>query len=241
MRQRGDSKPVNRKSLLARSAAALLALTLAAGCSAIESDRQRAVEQPAAATAIAATVAYEVSAIAQRSTVTATESVPSATAPAAAATAPPPFDITAADSSVFGTLPLDSERLRIIAALAFEADGSLLAATRAGEIYRLRDADRDDRAELIELVFADEAGQLAPVLGLMAQGEALLLLLHGGRLSQLRADGDGGYSFESHLSAGELFEPSPLQASNGIMRAPDGRLFSADVSRGQIVRVHLRG
>ncbi len=240
MRQRGDSKPVNRKSLLARSAAALLALTLAAGCSAIESDRQRTVEQSAAATAIAATVAYEVSAIAQRSTVTATESVPSATAPAAAATAPPPFDITAADSSVFGTLPLDSERLRIIAALAFEADGSLLAATRAGEIYRLRDADRDDRAELIELVYADEAGQLAPILGLMAQGEALLLL-HGGRLSQLRADGDGGYSFESHLSAGELIEPSPLQASNGIMRAPDGRLFSADVSRGQIVRVHLQG
>ncbi len=245
-----------------RSAARLIAglsLALAAwlltACSAIELRQQVASQTAAAdiALAIAAEgpaadaratlAAYQATAGAQlgratiiAATLTALEAAASATPPP---TARPDFSASAADAVVYGAVPIDSDRLNIIAALAFDADGRLLAATRAGEVYRLRDADGDGLAEERALIFADEKEALGQVSGMFVRG-ASLLLLHGGALSQLRdEDGDGRYETVTLLSAGPPAAQSALRASNGLVQAPDGRLFTVDISSGEILQIIL--
>ncbi len=145
-----------------------------------------------------------------------------------------------ASASVYGSVPIDSDRLNIIAALAIDAEGALLAATRAGEIYRLPDSDGDGLADETRLIFADADQELDRVRGMTAGGAALLLL-HGPRLSLLRdADGDGVYAIAAQLDAELPADSSALQASNGLVQAADGRLFSADLHSGEILLIRLR-
>ena len=152
----------------------------------------------------------------------------------------PVFSASAADVAVYGSVPIDSDRLNIIAALAFDADGDLLAATRAGEVYRLRDSDGDGLADETALIFADEQEALGQVSGMLVRGESLLLL-HGGALSQLRDDnGDGRYETVTLLSESLPAAQSALRASNGVVEAPDGRLFTVDISSGEILHISLR-
>ena len=136
------------------------ALVLAA-CSAIELYQQNSSGTQAAASAVDATVAAVIdSASAQQDALEATVAAlrteatraaqsladVQATADAAFATATPDPHaarqtseaiFSAAEITIYGQVPVDSERLNTIAALAFDGDGQLLAATRAGEIYRL--------------------------------------------------------------------------------------------------------
>lgn len=147
---------------------------------------------------------------------------------------------SSAEITVFGSVPIDSDRLNIIAALAFDADGQLLAATRAGEIYALPDSDGDGRADETRLIFADDEQALRQVSGLIARGDGLILL-NGERLSLLRdSDGDGVYESVTQLAEGLPAGQGPLQASNGMVESPDGRLFTVDISAGEILRIVLR-
>jgi len=229
-----------------------LAWTLTA-CSAIELHQQMASQTAAArsggaegpaADARATLAAYKATAGAQLQRATdsaATLTALEATAtPTSAPGASPDFIASAADTVVYGTVPIDSDRLNIIAALAFDADGHLLAATRAGEVYRLSDKDGDGLADETALIFSDEQEALGQVSGMFLRG-ASLLLMHGGALSQLRdADGDGRYETVTLLSEGLPAAQSALRASNGIAQAPDGRLFTADIDSGEILHIVLQ-
>ena len=240
---------------LAGAVLALAALTLS-GCSAIELHQQlgsaTAAEQPSTAAAADSTVAAQAAALAEArataqslaqsatqaaATISALASPPVTVTVAVAAAPPPP---ASAAALVYGSVPIDSDRLNIIAALAFDADGQLLAATRAGEIYAMPDSDGDGSADETRLIFADRQQQLGQVSGLIARSDGLLLL-NGGRLSLLRdSDGDGAYDSVMQLSEQMPAEQSPLQASNGIVAAPDGRLFSVDINAGEVFRIVMR-
>ena len=116
----------------------------------------------------------------------------------AEATAVP--SISSADTVVYGSVPIDSDRLNTIAALAFDHEGQLLVSTRAGEIYRLSDEDDDGLADDRQLIFADADESLQQVAGMFMRGDSLILL-NGDRLSQLRdSDGDGIYDAVRHLT-----------------------------------------
>lgn len=257
LRERGILQRVNTNEARITAArlivAAALIVWMLAGCSAIEVYRQsgtasaEAAEIATAATEDATRVALEAAHDAAQATVQAleqeaTRAAASITALAATPTrAPATTDSlplpASAETVVYGSVPIDSDRLNIIAALAFDADGNLLAATRAGEIYAMPDSDGDGLADETRLIFADEEEQLGQVSGLIARGEGLLLL-NGERLSLLRdGDGDGVFDGVSHLAEGLPADQSPLQASNGIAQAPDGRLFSADIKSGEILRI----
>ncbi len=251
-------KPNDRLILPARVVAAVLAFlawTLA-GCSAIELYQgQASATAEAEAGAVAATENPTVSAMEgtladsratqQSLSAGATESAATIAALAATpTTAPTAADAFSSPASaeivVYGSVPIDSDRLNIIAALAFDIDGNLLAATRAGEIYALPDSDGDGSADETRLIFADDEQALSQITGLIARGEALILL-SGERLSLLRdSDGDGRYESVTHLSGQLPADQSPLQASNGIVQAPDGRLFSVDINSGEILLIDLR-
>lgn len=236
-------------------AAALVSWALA-GCSAVELHRQigsatadwqalataatedatRSALEAAHDAAQATAQALEQEATNAAATIAAMVATPT-TSPAAANSLPLP---ASAETVVYGSVPIDSDRLNIIAALAFDADGRLLAATRAGEIYAMPDDDGDGFADETRLIFADEEEQLGQVFGLIARGGALILL-NGERLSLLTdGDGDGVYEGVRHLAEGLPADQSPLQASNGIAQAPDGRLFSVDINSGVILRIVLR-
>lgn len=147
---------------------------------------------------------------------------------------------TSAETVVYGSVPVDSDRLNTIAALAFDAAGQLLVGTRAGEIYRLRDTDEDGLADVTTLIFADEDEALLQVAGMITRGE-LIIVLNGGKLSQLTdSDGDGRYDTVAQLSDALPARETPLLAGNGIVQAPDGRLFSADLNSGEILLIQLR-
>ena len=236
--------------------AALVLVTLAtAGCSAVELYQGNAsatarAEAGAAAATVNPTVAAlegaltEAQATRQSLSAGATQAAATLAAFSATPTSAPTADAfsppASAETIVFGSVPIDSDRLNIIAALAFDADGQLLAATRAGEIYALPDSDGDGIADETRLIFADEAEQLGQVSGLNARGEALILI-NGERLSLVTdADGDGLYDSVTHLSEGLPADQSPLQASNGIVSAPDGRLFTVDINAGEILRIVLQ-
>ena len=230
----------------------ILAARLLTARSAIELQQQLASQTAAAeiaaegpaADARATLAAYQATTDAQlqratqsAATLHALETAASATP---TATARPDFNFSAADTVVYGSVPIDSDRLNIIAALAFDADGRLLAATRAGEVYRLSDVDGDGQADETALIFVDESEAVGQVSGMFVRG-ASLMLMHGGALSQLRdTDGDGRYETVTLLSEGLPAEQSALRASNGIVRAPDGRLFTVDISSGEILRIVLR-
>lgn len=229
----------------------------AVGCSAVELYQGNASATANAATGLAAaTVNPTVSALegalvesrateqslsvavtGSSATIAALEATPTTEPPAAAGAPPVPVS---AETIIFGSVPIDSDRLNIIAALAFDVEGRLLAVTRAGEIYSLPDSDRDGIADETRLIFADEAQQLGQVSGLIARGDGLILL-NGERLSLLGDnDSDGVYESVTHLSEGLPADQSPLQASNGIVQAPDGRLFSVDINSGEILQIVLR-
>ena len=243
---------------LTRLAAALFLLALtAAGCSAVELHQQMgsatadaarastaATENPtvvamggALADAQATGQSLSTGATEAAATIAGLEATPTANSTSAGAASALP---SSADTVVFGSVPIDSDRLNIIAALAFDADGNLLVAMRAGEIYALPDSDGDGVADEARLIFADDAQELSQVAGLLVRGQALILL-NGERLSLLRdGDGDGAYETVRHLNDGLPADQSPLQSSNGIVESPDGRLFTADINSGEILRIVLR-
>ena len=207
-----------------------------AGAAAVTVNPTLLALEAARADAQATAQALSASATQAAATIAALEAT-TAAPPLAATTSPLP---ASAETIVYGSVPIDSDRLNIIAALAFDADGQLLAATRAGEVYALPDHDGDGRADETRLVFADREQQLGQVAGLIAQGEGLMLL-NGARLSLLHdADGDGVYEGVTHLAEGLPADQSPLQASNGLVSAPDGRLFSVDINAGEILQIVLR-
>lgn len=222
----------------------LLALAFAlSACSAIEL-RERmarptaaAAESPGSQATIAAWQAaaegLEAEAAAASATISAFEKAARPSPKPAEATDPKP--LSDMEAIVFGAVPLDSEGLNTIAALALDGDGNLLAATRAGEIFRFGDRDADGIADQRDLVFADSGERMRQVAGLVARGENLIVL-HSGALSQLQ-DGDGDGSYDRLTSLGEdlpLPETS-LLANAGLVQAPDGRLFSAKLSTGEIL------
>lgn len=257
LREHGILQRVNANE--ARIAAARLIIVAAlivgmlAGCSAIELYQQSttatadAQAVATAATVDATRVALEAAHDAALATVQALEQAATRAAGTVAAMAVTPTRAPAAaplpvsaETVVYGSVPIDSDRLNIIAALAFDADGRLLAATRAGEIYVMPDDDGDGFADETRLIFADEEEQLGQVSGLIAHGEGLILL-NGARLSLLTdEDGDGAFEVVTHLAEGLPADQSPLQASNGIVQAPDGRLFTVDIRSGEILRIVLR-
>ena len=239
----------------------LSAALVLAGCSAIQLYQENTGATQAAATAINATVAAVIEdASDQQDALEATVAalyaastraaqslgVAQATADAALATATPDplapalaadAGFSAAEISVFGQAPVDSERLNTIAALAFDGEGQLLVGMRAGEIYRLVDADGDGIAEGNQLVFQDESDAIGQVSGLLMVGGALLLV-HDGRLHSLvDGDGDGFYERAALLSSALPPNQNPLRANNSLARSPDGALFTADVLSGTIFRI----
>lgn len=253
---------IERLTRLSRLAAALCLLALtAAGCSALELYQGNASATARAEAAISAATddptiaalegALTAAQATQESLITgATESSAVISALEATPTsAPAATDLAlplpaSAETTVYGSVPIDSDRLNTIAALAFDADGRLLVATRAGEIYALPDSDGDGVADETRLIFADDAQELSQVAGLIIRGGALILI-NGQRLSLLRdsdgdGDGDGVYETVTHLSGKLPADQSPLRASNGIVESPDGRLFTADINSGEILRIVLR-
>jgi uncharacterized protein YceK len=219
-----------------------------AGCSAIEQYQQSTTATtaaPAAATAAtkdATRVALEAAHHVALTTVQALQNEATSAAATIAAMTVAPTSAprpASAEIIVYGSVPIDSDRLNIIAALAFDAGGQLLVATRAGEIYAMPDSDGDGLADETRLVFADEEEQLGQISGLIARGD-WLILLNGERLSLLTdSDGDRVFDGVTHLAERLPADGSPLQANNGIAQAPDGRLFSADINTGEILRIVL--
>lgn len=243
----------------ARAARAIAALVFGlafinSGCSAIDIVQRNATsvalpEVSATATTGADPVATaeaalaEARATAQALAAGATESagviIALARTPTAAATSRVP-PARAADVTVYARIPIDSDRLNSISALALDSAGRLMVSTRAGEIYRLRDPDEEGALASPELIFADEHDQLGQVSGLLARGESLLLT-NDGALTQLAdSDGDGRYESVTRLTTALPPGQNPLQAGNSIVQAPDGRLFSADIGSGEILQIVLR-
>ena len=146
----------------------------------------------------------------------------------------------AAEIHVYGQVPVDSERLNTIAALAFDGDGQLLVGTRAGEIYRLVDGDDDGAAELNQLVFQDVNDEIGQVSALLLQGNSLLLINDGQLHSLEDSDADGIFDSVTLLSSGLPQNQNPLRANNSMARSADGRLFTADLNTGEILRIDLR-
>ena len=247
-------KRVNRKEQPARAAffIAALALTIT-GCSAIDIVQRNATaaalpvesatasadaDPVASAEAELAKARMTAQALAAEATTAAGTIVAFARTPTAAA--PQIRPAIAADVTVYARIPIDSDRLNSISALAIDSAGRLLVSTRAGEIYRLRDPEQEDALASPELIFADDLDQLGQVSGLLARGETLLLL-NDGALSQLGDfDGDGRYESVARLTAALPAGQNPLQAGNSIVQAPDGRLFSADIGSGDILQILLR-
>ena len=212
------------RDITGRIIAVILAMGLV-GCSAIKLN-QRSAEATARAEAnIAATVNSRVTAF----------QTPEATAEARPSPTASPFVAAAADIEVYGRVPIDSDRLNSITALAFDGDGRLLAGLRAGEIYRLEEGDE------ARLIFEDRGGDIGQVSGLFARGDALIII-NGQQLSQLRdGDGDGFYETVTQISTALPAHQSPLQAGNSIIQSTDGRYFTADVNTGEILQIILRG
>lgn len=229
--------------LIRRLCLLTLALALTA-CSAIELRQQMANATPTATESPADTVAtidaLEAAVTEAAATLVALKTA-AATPVAATALATTSESVFAsAEAFVYGSVPIDSDRLNTIAALAFDSAGQLLVSTRAGDIYRLRDADADGLADDSRLIFADEQEALLHVTGLITRGDNLILR-NGDRLSQLQdSDADGIYDTVTQLANNLPAGESPLLAGNGIVEAPDGRLFSADLNTGEILQILLQ-
>ena len=148
--------PLEKPPTAARSLALVLALAtlILTGCSAIELHQQMASATADAEGASTAAGDATLAALhAAQANIAATVQVLAAQATEAAATlsalestrtvqpATPTqatFAASSAETSLYGTVPIDSDRLNSIAALAFDScRSSVWSATRAGEIYRL--------------------------------------------------------------------------------------------------------
>lgn len=146
---------------------------------------------------------------------------------------------TSAEITLYGSVPIDSDSLNSITALAFDADGHLLVSLRSGEIYQLQDTDDDGLADETQPIFDDADNDLSQVSGLFVDG-AVLYVLHGDRLSQLQdTDGDGIYDMVEQLTDDLPANQALLQANNSIIRSADGRYFTADVNTGDILILTL--
>jgi len=208
----------------------ILAMALA-GCSAIELNQRNAQATARMEANLAATVDSRVAAFQLEPEVT---DEPAPTAEAS------PFIASAAETTVYGAVPIDSDRLNSITALAFDAQGQLLVSLRAGEIYRLEDSDADGEVDAIRLIFEDRNGDIGQVSGLWVRGNALIVI-NGEQLSQLQdSDADGMYETVTQLSGGLPANQSPLQANNSILQLPDGRYFTANIHTGEILQIVLR-
>ena len=162
-----------------------------------------------------------------------------ATSPAATIQ-PSPFAASSAETRVYARVPVDSDRLNSITALAFDAAGQLLVSLRAGEIYLLEDSDADGEVDDVRLIFEDSGGDIGQVSGLFVRGGALVVI-NEERLSQLQdSDADGIYETVTQLSTELPANQSLSQASNSIIQSPDGRYFTADVNTGEIRQIVFR-
>ena len=232
--------------------AVMLAAGLA-GCSAIELNQRNAQATARTQADIAATVDSLAAAFqTEQAHLTASSDLPTVRATQAATASPEvtdeamptreakPFIAAAADMVVYGMAPIDSDRLNSITALAFDSEGHLLVSLRAAEIYRMEDSDADGKVDAVHLIFEDQDGDIGQVAGLFVRGEALIVI-NGEQLSQLQdRDADGIYETVTQLSAELPADQSLLHASNGIIQAPDGRYFTANVSTGEILQIVLR-
>ncbi len=240
----------------ARLIAAVLALLMltTAGCSAVELYRtQSSATVKAAAGMAEATEDPTVSALAgaladaqatrQSLSTDATESASTVIALQTTPTPSPPPGLrppVSADVLVYGRIPIDSDRLNGISALAFDSAGQMLVSTRAGEIYRLHESAEPGVLAQAELIYADDFDLIGQVTGLLARG-VTLLLVNDGSLTQLGDfNGDGGYESVAHLTGALPAGQSPFQANNSIVQAPDGRIFSANINSGEILQILLR-
>lgn len=220
------------RDIIGRIIAVILAMGLV-GCSAIELNQRNAQATARAEANIAATVDSRAAAF--QADQSRPIQAPEATAEAMPSPTASPFAAAAADIEVYGRVPIDSDRLNSITALAFDGDGHLLAGLRAGEIYRLEEGDE------ARLIFEDQGNDIGQVSGLFARGDALIII-NDQQLSQLRdGDGDGFYETVTQLSTALPAYQSPLQAGNSIIQSPDGRYFTADVNTGEILQIILRG
>ena len=248
-------KRVKRKDQAAGAALIIAALALTiTGCSAIDIVQRNATAAASVDASATATTAADPVATAEAELAKARMTAQALAAEATAAagtivafagtpTAAAPRQVRpaiAADVTVYARIPIDSDRLNSISALAIDSAGRLLVSTRAGEIYRLRDPEQAGALASPELIFADDLDQLGQVSGLLARGETLLLI-NDGALTQLGDfDGDGRYESVARLTAALPAGQNPLQAGNSIVPAPDGRLFSADIGSGEILQILLR-
>lgn len=152
---------------------------------------------------------------------------------------PVSFIPSSADVSIFGTVPIDTDSLNSITALALDADGNLLVSLRNGDIYRLPDDDNDNSADDVTLIFEDSDNDIGQVSGILVQGD-FLYVLNGEQLSLLQDDdADGTYDTVTTLNDALPQNQALLQANNSIISAGDGRYFTADVSNGDILLITL--
>ena len=211
-----------------------------AGCSAIELNQRNAQATAQTEADIAATVDSRVAAFQTEQAAAAITARPEVTDEAVPTIEDRPFTAAAADMLVYGIVPVDSDRLNSITALAFDAEGQLLVSLRAAEIYRLEDRDADGAADAVRLIFEDQDEEIGQVSGLFVRGETLIVI-NGSQLSQLQdSDADGIYETVTQLSAQLPANQSLLQANNSIIQSPDGRYFTANVHTGEILQIVLR-
>lgn len=146
---------------------------------------------------------------------------------------------TGVEITIYGSVPIDSDSLNSITALAIDDDGHLLVSLRAGEIYRLIDTDDDGDADETRLVFEDADDNIGQVAGIFVQN-AVLYIVNGNQLSQLQdTDDDGMYETITQLSESLPVNQALLQANNSVTRSPDGHYFTADVNTGDILIMML--
>lgn len=146
---------------------------------------------------------------------------------------------TDVEITIYGSVPIDSDSLNSITALAIDDDGHLLVSLRAGEIYRLIDTDSDGDADETDLIFEDTNDNIGQVSGIFVQN-AVLYIVNGNQLSQLQdTDYDGTYETVTQLSESLPVNQALLQANNSVARSPDGHYFTADVDTGDILIMML--
>jgi hypothetical protein len=149
------------------------------------------------------------------------------------------FVAKSVNTSVYGTVPIDSDSLNSITAITFDSAGYMLVGLRAGDIYRLEDTDDDQVADKITLIFEDLDEEIGQVSGIFSQNE-VLYIVNGRRLSQLRdTDNDGIYETVIQLSESLPANQALLQANNSIVRSSDGRYFTTNVMTGEILQLTL--
>ncbi len=151
--------------------------------------------------------------------------------------ADPPTIPTSAEVVVYGTVPIDSDSLNSITALAFDGDGNLLVSLRNGDLYRLLDNDGDNWADDVSLIFEDSEDDIGQVSGIFVEDD-VLYIVSGEQLTQLiDDDNEGDYETITTLTDDLPDNQALLQANNSIIRDAGGRYFTADVNTGDILLI----